>query len=236
LYKLVSKGTLDASEIQPYQVFDLSRPVEEPAGEILEPEPLEAKPPALDALGPLMFLTGAQEKAAHILVEARREAEAVKQEVYNEAKLRGEEEGKHEILPALVSFAQAAQSLIVFEERMVTRFTPDIVRLALEIAAKVVGKAVIEDHEIVASVLERAKREVSDAKVIRIRLHPLDQEILAEMRPELVRLGEEGGRKIEVLISEDIGRGGCRIETEIGVVDATIPTQLEEIQRQLLDE
>jgi type III secretion protein L len=236
LYKLVSKGTLDASEIQPYQVFDLSRPVEEPAGEILEAEPLEAEPPALDALGPLMFLTGAQEKAAHILVEARREAETVKQDVYNEAKLRGEEEGKQEILPALVSFAQAAQSLIVFEERMVTRFTPDIVRLALEIAAKVVGKAVVEDHEIVASVLERAKREVSDAKLIRIRLHPLDQEILAEMRPALVRVGEEGGRKIEVLISEDIGRGGCRIETEIGVVDATIPTQLEEIQRQLLDE
>ncbi len=38
------------------------------------------------------------------------------------------------------------------------------------------------------------------------------------------------------LPSEEISRGGCRLETEIGVVDATTPTQLEEIRRQLLDD
>ena len=51
-----------------------------------------------------------------------------------------------------------------------------------------------------------------------------------------MRAGQEGGRKIEVVAADEVGRGGCRIETEIGVIDATIPTQLEEIKRQLLDE
>jgi flagellar biosynthesis/type III secretory pathway protein FliH len=69
-----------------------------------------------------------------------------------------------------------------------------------------------------------------------VRLHPADYEILAAIRPELIRAGDQGGRKVEVLASDEIGRGGCRIETEIGIVDASLPTQFQEIKRQLLDE
>jgi flagellar biosynthesis/type III secretory pathway protein FliH len=66
-------------------------------------------------------------------------------------------------------------------------------------------------------------------------LHPLDHQSLAECRPDLVRIGEKGGRTVEVVLAEDIERGVCRVETEMGVVDATIPVQLEEIRRQMLD-
>jgi flagellar biosynthesis/type III secretory pathway protein FliH len=238
LYKLLCKESLDASDVHPYREQDLDPP-EEPAAEPSEEEPREIEPEEIfdwSAVAPLVCLTAAEESAAKILAGARREAEALKQEAYDQGKALGREEAKIEMRPALTSLAQAGQSLIVFEERMVHRFTSEIVRLALDIAEKIVGKAVEEDPEIVASVLERAKREVPDARLVRVRLNPADYHILAEMRPELVRMGEEGGRKFEVLPSADIPRGGCRIETEIGIVDATIPTQFEEIQRQLLDE
>ena len=48
-------------------------------------------------------------------------------------------------------------------------------------------------------------------------------------------IGSDGHRTIEVVTSEEIVRGGCRLETESGIVDATIPTQIDEIRRQLLD-
>jgi len=243
LYRLLLKDALDPSDIRPYQELDLNRHGVEQGETALDPDSasptvLEPEPAPVDlgALAPLLCLTAAQEKGAAILAEARREAEKLREEAHAEGKARGEEEAKQEILPALVSFADAGQSLIVFEERMVARFTPEMVRLALEIAEKILGKAVAEDPEIVASVLERAKREVPDARWLRVRLHPADCRLLAELRPELVRAGQEGGRKIEVVASDEVGRGGCRIETEIGIIDATIPTQLEEIKRQLLDE
>jgi flagellar biosynthesis/type III secretory pathway protein FliH len=50
-----------------------------------------------------------------------------------------------------------------------------------------------------------------------------------------VHLGEEQGRTIEVVSTDEIDRGGCRVETEMGTVDATIPTQLQELRRQLVD-
>jgi flagellar biosynthesis/type III secretory pathway protein FliH len=41
---------------------------------------------------------------------------------------------------------------------------------------------------------------------------------------------------VEVVTDEDLNRGGCRLETEIGVIDATVPTQIAEVRRQLLDQ
>jgi flagellar biosynthesis/type III secretory pathway protein FliH len=236
LYKLVLKNSLDPNDIQPYRELDLGRPSEEPAAEMAEVESAEPGAFGLDVLAPLLCLTVAKQRAEEIMTAAHSRAQELGKEGYEEGKSRGREEARSEILPALIGFAQAGQSLIVFEEQMVSRFTPHLVRLALAIAEKIVGKAVGEDSEIVASVLERAKKEVPDARLVRVRLHPADYKILAELRPELVRAGEEGGRKVEVLAADEIGRGGCRIETEIGVVDASLPTQFQEIKRQLLDE
>jgi flagellar biosynthesis/type III secretory pathway protein FliH len=235
LYKLVLKDALDASEVHPYFECDFS-PIAAPADSLSMDEPDERELATLRDLAPLVSLIAAEQRAESILTEVRREAETIKRKAEEEGRSLGAEEGKKQVFPALTSLAQAVQSLIVFEERMITRFTPEIVRLALEIAEKIIGRAVEADAGIVASVLERAKKEITEARLIRVRLNPSDHCILAELRPELVRTQEKDGRKIEVAPSDDIARGGCRIETEIGVVDATIPTQLEEIQRQLLEE
>jgi flagellar biosynthesis/type III secretory pathway protein FliH len=214
----------------------------------LEGDPVEAKPGApgevaywnfeFDSLdiveiAPLLLLIAAQEKARQIIADAERHATELREQTLHENAQQGREDAKKELLPALVAFADAGQSLIVFEEQLVTRHTPHLVELSLAIAEKVVGKAVEEDPQITASVLDRAKQEVIDAKQIRIWLNPADHQILAELRPDLVKLGGENGRTIELVSSEEISRGGCRLETESGLVDATIPTQMDEIRRQL---
>jgi flagellar biosynthesis/type III secretory pathway protein FliH len=43
------------------------------------------------------------------------------------------------------------------------------------------------------------------------------------------------GEKLQVISSDEIGRGGCRVETDMGIVDATLQTQLEEVRDQLVD-
>jgi flagellar assembly protein FliH len=187
-------------------------------------------------LAPLLLLMAAQEKAREMISEAEVSAAQIRRQTLEDNLAEGREDAKRELLPSLVAFADAGQSLIIFEEQLVARYTPHIVELALEIAEKVTAKAVVEDPEIITSVLERAKHEIVDAKQIRIWLNPADYQILAELRPDLIKTGDEAGRTIEVAASDTIARGGCRLETESGLVDATVPTQIEEIRRQLLDE
>ena len=187
------------------------------------------------AIAPWLVLTSADERAREILHNATAEAESLREKVLRESAASGREEAIGDLMPSLVAFADAGQSLNVFEEQMIARCTPQLVALALEIAEKMTRKAVQEDPDIVAEVLERAKHEVLDAKQIRICLHPKDYQVLQDLQPDLVKIGSEGGRTVEVFASEDIPRGGCRLETESGIVDATVPTQIEEIRRQLLD-
>ena len=69
---------------------------------------------------------------------------------------------------------------------------------------------------------------------VRLRMHPDDLALLGpqveQLAAELARLGTA-----QIVPDPNVTRGGCRIETESGLVDATIPTQLDEIRRQLLD-
>lgn len=203
----------------------------EPLGEQPKPAP---PPPSVEEV-----LARVQQEAESIIAGALQEAEQLRQAAYTEGLASGRQEGreqaKQEFLPALVAVAQIGQSLIVLEEQLVERFTSHLVRFALDIAEQMVGKALEEDPLIVASVLGRARTELPQACSIRIWLHPLDYQLLNECRPDLVWVGEKGGRTVEVVPAEEIERGGCRIETEMGVVDATVPVQFAEIRRQVLE-
>lgn len=234
----VGRDGLRADDIRAYhsEFFGAStQPIPETAANA-ECRPFEFESLDVVKLAPLLLLIAAQEKAREIVAEAEAGAARIRRETVRENIAEGREDAKRELLPSLVAFADAGQSLIIFEEQLVARYTPHIVELALEIAEKVIAKAVTEDPEIIASVLQRAKHEIVDARQIRIWLNPADFKILSELRPDLIKTGEEAGRTIEVAASDAVARGGCRLETESGLVDATVPTQIEEIRRQLLDE
>jgi flagellar assembly protein FliH len=238
LYRLVARQGLKEDEVRPFQ-HDLIEDQFEEAGNEGEAgtcRSVEFQSLDLLQLGPHLLLLAAQEKAQEIVAEAGVQAEQIRDLAAAQGALEEREKTKQELVPSLTALANAGQMLIILEQQMISRYTPQLVRLALEIAERIVGKSVAEEPQIVATVLERAKREVVEAREIRILLHPADHELLAEIRPDLVRSGEENGRTIEIVPSAEVSHGGCRLETEIGMVDATIPIQLAEIHRQLLDE
>ncbi len=219
----IASANTDTSEAQ-----GASADEEEP--DLPAPEPVPS---------PEELLLAAQEQAESIITFAQQEVEQWRHTAHAQGLASGREEGREqarqELMPALVAFVQAGQSLIVLEECLIEHLTPNLVRFALEIVEKMIGKVIEEDPHIVAAVLERARAELPHARSVRVYLHPLDQQILMECRPDLSWSGQKGGRTIEIVPTEEIERGGCRVETEMGTVDATIPVQLEEIRRQLLE-
>lgn len=239
MYRVVGRDRVGEDEVRPYREKSLN-PSPEP-GDKNGYERAGAVDDFWDVwdlggAGPLLFLLAAEEKAEHIIAEAEAKAAAIEKGALERAAEEGRQEAKQECLPSVIGLANAAQALIVLEEQLISRYTPDIVRLALDIAEKVIGKAVAADPEIVAGVLDRARHEVLHARQLRIWLNPADLNVIRDIRPDLIRSGDEPGRTIEITASADIERGGCRVETEMGTIDATIPTQIQELSRQLLDE
>ena len=251
LSRAVVRNAIADSEVQLYREVDVRLLLPEPEhgdrekqlnaeAETLEHAEAEEQKARLQALTPLLLLTAAQAQAADIIVQARGEAETLQHEAYTHGVELGREEGKEEqtkdLLATLTAFSQAKQGLLNLEEQLVSHFASEIVRLALAISEKIVSAKVAEDPQVTAAVLKQARAEVPHARHISIWLHPTDYEVLQELRPDLVQAKEEGNRTISIFTSEEIGRGGCRVETELGVVDATIPVQLEEIGSRLLED
>jgi flagellar biosynthesis/type III secretory pathway protein FliH len=238
LSRLLARDRLKDEEIRPYPQTELGGETSPSSQQADTDGAAEIAFDSVDLAGIAhwLLLCSTEEKARETLAAAYTEAEQIRQDAARQGAVKGREDAEREVLPSTVAFGDAGQGLIVLEEQLVSRYTPHMVRLALEIAERVIGHAVEAAPEIAASILERAKREVVDARQVRVWLHPEDHKVLSELRPDLMKVGSEAGRTIEVLASEEIGRGGCRLETEIGVVDATIPTQLAEVRRQLLDE
>lgn len=197
-------------------------------------------------------------RAAVILARARQEAEAIRQAAQQEVELlkrrsweegyrAGLEEGRREGFQAGAAEAEALREeaenyrqrarQLLKEARRAYRETikaaqEQILDLALEIAAKIVGKQVELSPDIVLNIARGAIREVAEGQFYILYAAPPDAEVLRQHQEELLKEAAAGAR-LQVVADEELKPGGCRVETESGFVDATIDTQLETVKRLL---
>src|SRR3954463_8891264 len=145
LFRLVARDRLVEAEVRPYVTAD--RNPSSNAATTSSPECRLVQVESLDLLNlaPYCLVLAAQEKAQEILAQAEKEAEQIRAEAAMQGAAIGREEAKQDLTPSLTAFANAGQTLIVFEQQMIQRYRPQLVILALEIAEKIIGKAVVED-------------------------------------------------------------------------------------------
>src|SRR5262249_11124865 len=102
-----------------------------------------------------------------------------------------------------------------------------LVMLALE---QMIGA--MDDRELLMKVVRRALSVVRERGRVTIRIHP-DRVGYVE---EQLGVGDGGatGRVIEVVADPLLGHRDCILETELGIIDASIDVQLEAIRKSLL--
>ena len=110
----------------------------------------------------------------------------------------------------------------------------DGIRLAIEIAERIVRSAIAIDPARVAAIAEAAIDAAARASDLRILHHPADAAILSEAMPGFV--AQFGGtRRIELVEDVSVDRGSVRLRSGGGGgVDAGISTQLARIAECLL--
>ncbi len=172
------------------------------------------------ASDPAQLLAQAQAEAREILEAARREAARLESAAV--------EAGRQEGLRAV---AAEREGLAAERERLLDDAGEEMVRLALEVAAKVLAVAVRDE----GAALETARAALARARGrerLVARVHPADAPALRAGAPELLGLAPRAQR---LGVQEDPGmqRGGVVLETEAGEVDGRLEAQLEAIGRSL---
>jgi flagellar assembly protein FliH len=110
------------------------------------------------------------------------------------------------------------------------RAEADTVRLAIEIARRVLHREVSVDPNALQALTRAALQKLQSHEIHRVRVHPDLEKLL---RASLQESGRGDG--IEVIADSSQPRGGILFDIGRGALDASVHTQLDEIARGLTD-
>lgn len=114
---------------------------------------------------------------------------------------------------------------------VIQRAESDTVRLAIEIARRVLHRELTVDAEALKALTRAALQKLQSQEIHRVRVHP-DQE--KSVRAALQDSGR--GQAIEVIADSSLPQGGVLFDIGRGALDASVGTQLDEIVRGLTDQ
>jgi flagellar biosynthesis/type III secretory pathway protein FliH len=186
------------------------------------------------------LIRAAAEEAATLVREASKKAEAIKLEAeasgFEAGYARGAEEGRRAVLAATEEYMDEMESLAecMRRERLeaVYREEKELILIAVEAAEKIMRQQCRVDMNAVSRMLAEVIRE--NEGVLRLYLsefqHTLELHLDRNITKKLKRFAD--GLKT-VLVKED---DSIMLETDTGVVDASIPSQLSILKETLTEE
>ena len=165
----------------------------------------------------------------NLVSRAQEEASYIKQSAYQE----GFNAGVQQAQADLENFRNTLGAFMGAEEKVFEEIAPQILPIAMEIAQKVIKTEVKTDPQIVLDTIMDVLKTLSknEPKIV-LRVNPVQVQYIKDTLPEQVRLlGME--TKLSILSDESITEGGCIVETNNGLVDASVEAQLEIVQNAL---
>lgn len=154
---------------------------------------------------------------------------------FSKGEQAGMELGQKRFEPILRGFQQALLELERIKKDLCLQAEKETVELALAIAKTVVCHEVHTNRSVVVHVIREALKNAVDLEHIKIRMNPIDLELISGSGHQLLNPSGEI-EKIAFEEDETIQRGGCVIETNFGDIDARIERQLRVVEEVLRSE
>ena len=170
--------------------------------------------------------------------KAQRDVEEEIKRLLEQARAEGLEQGlaaarsetEQQIPSVLENIARAQAQLAQVRERVSLETARELVQLARTVAARVIHRELVIDPSALAGLIRAAYLKVQSREIARVRMHPAIESVVART------LEQCGGPTGVVLMADPAMREGeLLFETAQGTLDASLETQLAELERALLD-
>jgi flagellar assembly protein FliH len=165
-----------------------------------------------------------KKEAQTILENARKMAARIEAEAYDQGYAQGQKDGEalgrrqyetrcsrlKDVIGAIQSQADA----------ILNRYEPQLVRLCMEISRHIVHHEIEIMPETITLSIKEALKQVVEGSELNIRLNPRDAELAHDFVEKEIRV--TGGHPVNITPDSRISAGGCIIETDFGLIDATV--------------
>lgn len=172
------------------------------------------------------------EAADALIVEAERGAAALVDETRQEVAALIEAAAQEGAREGAAQAEHMRGEIAGLEERMLKEVEGEVVRTAMRVARELLAAEIALREDAVVDVAATALQAAKAARDINLRACPRDAAVLRAHKPRLVSVLTRA-KDLEIREDKRVHQGGVLIETEAGVVDAQLDTQLEELERVL---
>lgn len=162
--------------------------------------------------------------------EAARRLDQSRREAYIEGVAAGRQQAEEHFRPAVQGVAEALASLARLRENLREETIQDLVRLAISVAARVIHREISVDPDALGGLIQAALVKVQSREINRVRMHPTLETLVRKVM-------EQAGAPKNLVVMADASLKPAEVvfETAQGILDASVDTQLREIERGLID-
>lgn len=187
-----------------------------------------------------VYLQEVRAEAAKIIEEAQQNAATIRQEAEAAGKQAAEaaidrildEKVAQQMKTLTPALSSAVKQIEDARQDWLRHWETSATQLACAIAAKIIRREVQSQPDIALQWVQEALQMAAGAAEITLRLHPTDFETMGQQVQQLTDVFRHVGTA-NVVPDPSVTLCGCRVETEFGVVDQQIETQLDRLQQEL---
>ncbi len=156
--------------------------------------------------------------------DAREKAQAVYEKRHDEGYAVGVEEGKS-------LYTEKLMDMVMGQVDSIEGLEKQLVRVVMEAVTKIIGT--IDDSELVTRVVHQGLNAVRGGKSIVLRVSSQDERILRVSLANYIVGRDNPTGYINLVADPNLNHGDCLLETEQGMVEASLSSQLKILQNSL---
>ncbi|MBV8553642.1 MAG: hypothetical protein JOY54_20275 [Acidobacteriaceae bacterium] len=153
-----------------------------------------------------------------------------RQTAFQDGLRQGREESAADVKAASARLAQVLRELAALKRKIRTEAESELVQLSLAVARRILHRELNTDPESIQGIIRAALEKLNQRDVLRIRVH---HAIADAVRSSLQLAGRSSA--MVVVSDPNLTPGSIVFETGFGELDASVDTQLQEIQRGFAD-
>ncbi|HEX3462911.1 MAG TPA: FliH/SctL family protein [Candidatus Elarobacter sp.] len=180
-----------------------------------------------------LLIADAHSRARTLVEDAATRADTVVQDARRQGHDDGFQAGRdaadREMNDMLVTMRGLLEMARAERHKMMEDAEPELVKLALGIAERVLHQQIALDRGVVVEMAKNAIARLIERDSVTVRVHPADLEAMRRHREELMAMGDI--RNLRVVEDQRVDRGGVVVDTDAGTIDARISTQLDEARK-----
>ena len=169
------------------------------------------------------------------LLELERRNQEIEKEAYGKGFSQGEKDGfeygQKAVQVIKSQLERIAENMEALPSKVFQDYRDWLIQTSIRIARQIVKREVQVSPEIVADTVKALLEEAEEHSTLTVYLNPNDLELI-EKRAETALLANR--KRFALKVDRDLERGGCRVESSLQLLDATMATQFENLEKYLL--